>query len=380
MSHNPLGVSGLKALTDAVCGGVLAKLRTLKLEGCLSSDETTDQAFIEALSTNCPLLTKMELSKNNLNSFSVTRALARFVSSRSWSSFMYISEAMLGDNGFNSFINSLMIPCSISKLQVDGNGIRGLSCLADGVCSGKINMTGDMYHFDSGFSLDDNPIGLKGTVAIGRILSSGHYQSKSLSLSRCQLTTVNSSDIDINLQSNQSLDDSDGTQSSNVLNDINVGKYLTQLSQNSCITYLSLDGNNFSGEGIHILAGFLHLCPFLKTLSSEDCGINSDDLQHLLEQLQLTKPSSFLSPCSKLELWYLDNNNINDRGVSLLMDHLSLFPQFGAGGGAAGVFFDWSFDGSPISLEVADKFKEETYDKYVSSAINQCTMHGIYIL
>jgi hypothetical protein len=31
------------------------------------------------------------------------------------------------------------------------------------------------------------------------------------------------------------------------------------------IKFLDLVDNNFSGEGIHILAGFMHLCPQLRT-------------------------------------------------------------------------------------------------------------------
>ena len=362
LSHNPLGVSGLQALRDAVCSGVLANLRTLQLDGCLSNDETTDQAFLEALSTNCPLLTEVYLSKNYLNSLSVTLALARFVSSRSQSSFLNISETTLGDNGLNSFVESLKNPCYISRLQVNGNDIHDVSYLAESICSGKINMTIGIL---SGFCLDDNPLGLAGTVAIGRILSSGNYQSESLSLSRCQLTIFNSSNVDVNLQIIQSLDSSGRTQSnSNVL--INIGKYLTQVSPNNCVTNLTVDGNNFSGESIHILASFLHLCPCLKILSSKDCEINSDDLQQLFQQLQVVKQSSILGPCSKLELWCLDNNNIDDIGVFLLINHVpSLFPRLGTGS----MFFEWRFDGNSVTPEVAKRFKEETYEKHNVSSM-----------
>lgn len=367
LSHNPLGIPGLQALGDAVCCNVLTTLESLNLQGSLSNDETTDQAFIEALSCNCPLLTELDVSKNNLSLLSIVMALAGFVSSRSQVS-LTLSETRLGDSGLNSFIKHLRHPCYFTRLKLDGNDILDSSVshsLTVAICSGVVNMIPRSLPIsDWGICLDDNPLGLEGTIAIGRILSSEHYRNERLSLSRCQLTIIiNSSDVEsINFQISQFLDDSDKTQTSNVL--INTGKYLTRVSQNNCVTDLCLDGNNFSGEEIHILAGFLHLCPQLTTLSSEDCGITSDDLQNLIKQLQITKPSLFLSPCSNLELWSLNNNSIDDRGILLLIDHLSpLFPQLGAGG-TGGLFFDWSFSGNSVTPDVVKRFKEESYEKH----------------
>ena len=80
LSHNPLGISGLQILHDIVCSGVLANLKMLQLQGSLSNDESTDKAFIEVLSTNCPLLMEVNLSENNLSSQSVIMTLARVVS------------------------------------------------------------------------------------------------------------------------------------------------------------------------------------------------------------------------------------------------------------------------------------------------------------
>ena len=253
----------------------------------------------------------------------------------------------------STFIRYLRSPCYITKLQVKGNDIHGstLSFLADGLDSGKI-LNDD--EFDSGFCLDDNPLGLEGTVTIGRILSGGHYQSKSLLLSRCQLavTVEKYGNVDINLQNTPT----------------GVGQHLTQIPQSSTIIDLKLDGNCFSGEGIHILSGFFHLCPNLESLSSKECQISSDDLQQLFRQLQVTKLSSFLTPCSKLQYWCLDNNNIDDRGILSLMNHLSsLFPRLGDGVG--GVFFDQSFTSNPISYDVIKRFVEINERHSVSNSV-----------
>ena len=98
-------------------------------------------------------------------------------------------------------------------------------------------------------------------------------------------------------------------------------------THSSTITNLSLSGNSFTGKGIHILAGFMYLCPNVEELSTEDCDITSDDLIQLLDELTKLKSSS-LGLCSNLDTWNLRNNQLDDgRGLSFLEKHLpSLFP------------------------------------------------------
>ena len=85
-----------------------------------------------------------------------------------------------------------------------------------------------------------------------------------------------------------------------------------------------MNGNNFTGEGVYILAGFMHLCPCLKTLISIECGITSGDLKLLLDKLKSLPHSYF----SELAVWFLNDNEIDDSGVSALMDdHPSMFPS-----------------------------------------------------
>ena len=84
---------------------------------------------------------------------------------------------------------------------------------------------------------------------------------------------------------------------------------------------LNLDGNSFTGEAIHVLSGFMHLCPKLHRLSTSHCGITSDDLAYLfdhLSQLNLSLP---------IVTWDLSHNDISDSGLVTLIKHLpSQFP------------------------------------------------------
>jgi hypothetical protein len=67
----------------------------------------------------------------------------------------------------------------------------------------------------------------------------------------------------------------------------------------------------------------MHLCPCLRCLHTSDCGITSDDLIWLLGKLKSSSPG----PCSELIIWELQDNQIDGRGVSALMDHLPLLPR-----------------------------------------------------
>ena len=57
--------------------------------------------------------------------------------------------------------------------------------MANAVCSGKIVM-----NFKSELHVEDNPLGLEGAIAIGRMLSSTYCKLKKANLSKCQLTIV----------------------------------------------------------------------------------------------------------------------------------------------------------------------------------------------
>ena len=375
--HNPLGVSGLQTLENVVHHDLLSKLESLYLAASLTSDADTNAAwlntFVEALSTHCPHLRKLYLSENNLgvpgasalarvmsklhhHSQSNDRLNVRFLSN------MYLDKTNLGDDGLCAFVESLECVHHFDELHLSDNGIHatGIASLADAVCSGKVVIG------DGDLELRDNPLGLEGTLAVGRMFSSSHCQPWSVYLSSCKLTTdggglpnTDSLNVGINISGETVRD---------------VGQQLCQMPQNNTVTWIVLDGNSFTGEGIHILAGFMHLCPCLDHLYSRDCGITSDDLLLLLDKLTQLKS---LSPslCSKLESWHLDSNRIDDSGVYGLSNHLpSLFPRLGCGR-----YRDIHLRGNPVSREVETKLEEEIKRRkevrcYSSPVVSLCVI------
>ena len=348
MCDTPLELSGLLALQNAVNDGLFPELLFLDLKGSLTTNADTNAAIIEALSAHCSHLSILDLSRNNLGVPGAT-ALAKAISTIQCLSRVLISQTNLGNNGLSALIENLDGACHFDNLELNNNsiGVTGISCLADALCSGKI--VGD---YISKLDLSDNPLGLEGTEAIGRILSSNLCQIEEVILTRCQLTTVglglpNTDILNIVNTIGEAVEESD------------VGQKLCQMPHNNTITYLSLDGNSFTGEGIHILVGLMHLCTSLTLLSSRACKITSDDLKRLLDklsQLKLSSPSS----CSKLEAWWLNDNEIDDSGPEALLSHLqhkpSLFPRFGA---LENVDDDIDFTNNPVSGEMEKIVKKE---------------------
>ena len=337
LSGSRLTVSCLQALENAIRGDLFAKLMELDLLGSLTSDADTNAAwvttFLEALSAHCPHLDHLNLSDNNLGVPGAS-AISNIFEQNDHRYTIRLNKTNLGDEGLTILIRSLKV---VSSLELADNDIHvtAVSCLADVVCEGKV-----IVDIHSVFDLSNNPLGLEGTVAIGRMLSSSHCQLSSVRLSRCELTTAGGSLLNT---------DSGNTISGEAVRD--VGQQLYQMPQSSTITWLFLNGNGFTGEGIHILAGFMHLCPCLIILYTRDCGITSDDLIWLLDKLTQLKSSS-PNLCSKLRTWSLSNNQIDDSGVSALMDHLpSLFPCL-----SCGPLSNIYLDSNPVSSEMV---KEE---------------------
>ena len=195
--------------------------------------------------------------------------------------------------------------------------------------------------------LDGNPLGLEGTEAIIRMLSSGLCQPKMLSLSNCQLTTATAGG---------DLPNTDYLNLENIATNEIIREVGQQMALCNCstITHLCLDANSFTGGGIHILAGYISLCPTLTVLSSDQCEITSEDLKQLLDKLVQLKSSS-PNLCSGLMAWHLNNNEIDDSGVLTLITHLrvpSLFP-----------YSTWSIDihllSNPVSSVMMTRLKKE---------------------
>ena len=282
------------------------------------SGANTNATFVEALSAYCPHLRRIDLSQNNLGvpgATALAQVISRFqhqsqhdveLNQQSYFS-LCLNQTNLGDKGLCAYIDNDV--CQLDCLELQDNGIHatGVSCLADAVCSGKIVLKFQL-------NLSDNLLGLEGTVTIGRMLSSNHCRLRIVNLSSCELTTAGSG-----LPNTDSLNLGDNISGEAVRD---VGKQLCQMPQINFISELYLDGNSFTGEGIQILAGFMHLCPCLKHLNSSNCGITSDNLKQLLDKLSQLKSSS-PSLCSELETWHLDNNKIDDSGVLVLMNQLT---------------------------------------------------------
>ena len=332
LSDNCLEVPNLQTLEDAVRNDLLCSIVDLNLQGSLDSDADIDGtllgSFVDALYCHCPCLSSLNLSENNLG-VSGASAFARVISQHRdlistphpmpvFGLRLQFNYTSLGDEGLSAFVKSLEGSCCFDELELVGNDIRatGVSCLADALCSGRIVLQpyAKLY-------LDDNPLGLEGALVIGKMLSSSYTHNLCrVTLCRCQLTPA---EHDLEYPDSLNVDSS---VSSEAVRDL--GQQLCQMPQSSNTVVLHLGGNSFSGENIHILVGFMHLCPCLRELDSSDCGITSDDLKQLIDrlaQLKLSSPSHF----SKLELWELYNNEVDDSDVSSLKEHLPSGVHYG---------------------------------------------------
>ena len=342
LSDNPLGVSGVNALEGVISAGKLSSLHELCLQACLPQDAEKSSVILvtlmEAISTYCPEIRLLDLSRNKLSeseASTIGKSLANFVQQGTNSVFsLHLNETDLGDKGLISFVSNLTSSCSILKLK--RNNIRGYGALF--LAGDFIEKLGITHELD----FEDNPLGLKGVVAIGRML--GKEELWKLNLSRCQLTTIAEEDFD-------SLNPDDDIYDVMVSD---VGQQLCQLPQSSTLKWLYLDGNCLTGGGTYIVAGFMSLCPHLTHLFCNHCSITSKDLKKLFDQLTELK-AFFPNLCSKLESWSLSNNKIDDGGVCTLLELISsVFPYFGYYG-----YGSIYVDSNPASQGMIKKLVEE---------------------
>ena len=303
ISDNPLELESLNVLRDAMCAHKLANLVRLSLAGSLTSDADTNAELILALgSGHCRSLIRLDLSRNNL-SVPGGKALGKVLPHLHSGVSLHMEETMLGDEGIFAFAQNLEDTCELGDLYLENNDINTASmCLAENICAGFISLLGSSFH------LTNNPLGLEGVIPVIRIVSSGHFLIEDIDLSGCQLTTAGRS-----------------VTNSDLVNAMDIQQSIcSQQLQTNTAKLLLIDTNNFTGEGIHILAAFMYMCPSLNGLSCQSCGITSDDLKQLLVQLTELKLK-----WSLLESWNLSDNDIDDDGVSALVQHLSMFPKLG---------------------------------------------------
>ena len=307
LNDSRLTVSGLQRLKEAVVYKQLTQLESLRLERCPISDTEAIISFVTAVKANCLNLSDISIS---------------YVKDSSWSLIgVEYGICISGDLLFTRNLDDKDVASlieSLCKLNVSDNALAlkylimadihapVIIYLANAICSGKLPVAA-MLHVAL------NPLGLAGAISVGRILSSRYCQLSSITLDNCRLTTAVG-----------------GLQNTDSICCENVGEQLYQMARDTCrstIRDLSLNENSFTGEGIHILAGFMYLCPNVEKLSTMNCDITSDDLIQLLNKLtQLKSLSSSL--CSSLGKWYLYRNQLDDgRGLFVLEQHLpSLFP------------------------------------------------------
>ena len=329
LSHNPLGVSGLQALENAICSDSLPNLENLYLEESLTNDADVNAACLNSFLGACVAkLSFLDISHNNLGVAGAqvlskildlaAKCLRGQCNLKAVTKQLELSYTMLSDKGMSALFQHMESPCDLIELGLGSNSIHatGLLHLADVICSGKIENLFKLH-------LDDNPLGHEAVITLGRIISNRHHQICTLALSRCQLTTFQA-DLMVMNASMPSLN------SSEISNDISyktIHRQLYQMPPNYTITSLQLNGNCFNGESILVLAGFVRLCSRLHYLASSDCEITTESLIKLLDQLAEYRHSS-PSLCSELKEWDLSNNKINDTGLFALEHYIpSLFPN-----------------------------------------------------
>ena len=310
LAETSLGVDGVRALADALCANRLAYLQNLSLDGSLTDDANTNAELILALgSGHCSTLKALNLSRNNLG-VPGGKALGNILPHLRSGLSLELEETMLGDEGISALVQNLndTVPCGLAILNLCSNGIQatGILCLAESLCTGRIELL-SKFDYCIYFVLDNNLLRLEGVIAVVNIFVSDHFQASSIYLSGCQLTTAGG------IATNP-----------DCLNAVDVQRLIcSQRLQTTCsFNEFVVDNNNFSGEGIHILAAFMYACPCMTYLYCQSCGITSSDLKQLLILLsELTLKLPYLHG------WHLDDNDIDDRGVSALTQHLSVFPK-----------------------------------------------------
>ena len=327
LSYNFLRASDLESLEYLVRDRFFANLRYLNLEGCLTGDAHTNATvmttFIEALSTNCPFMDELNTSSNNLGvpgASAVAKRVSRFQKylrdsvSHYFDGFkLHLDRNSLGDEGLKAFVDNLDGVYNFRKLSLSDNSIHaaGVSYLVESVCSGRIVMSKKNPFYE--LFLDDNQLGQKGTIEVCKMLVCSRCRFATIHLRRCTLCRLTTAGY--------ASSNTDSVSLSNSVSCESIGQQLCQMPKKYSIRCLCLDGNNFSGDGIHILIGIMHICTQLVDLNCSDCGITSDDFILFLDKIIELKSSS-PNLCSQLDSWDLRNNKLDDSGVTALINHL----------------------------------------------------------
>ena len=325
LSENPLQKFDFQELERAIKKGMLANLSELNLQKSLTDDANTNgciiDTFVAALLKYCHKFKHLDLSYNTLGKQGALALASQCKEDASKLFLLGLNGTELGNAVFTGSLNSVDPYDCLQALQLMNNNITAIDVkhLADHF-SKKIVV-------EDCINLDNNPLGLKGAFYVGRMLSSTNCVLNSLTLSGCQLTsgsgrTLTSKWGQLATLIQYGCQLLPGMRSHKVLflGCEGIREELCQMFQCQTLSRLNVNNNDFNGDGISILAGFLYLCPCLKSLKCSDCGITSNDIITLLNQLdKMMRHKKFLyQPCKKLEEWVLNNNNIDIRGKSAL--------------------------------------------------------------
>ena len=297
LSHNPLEITGVQVLERSICNGVFSNLTHLSLRGTFTTDADTNTALLISLSTSlsrfCPVLTKLDVSENDFGVAGV-RAINTVISQLTQhenDSFSIFSLDLTNTKFFHG--------SSFNFIQKDVSPDIQKKCRA--------------VHLN----LSDNPIGLEGIIALGKILLSNNNCISAISLECCQLTSSISSTPTVECQSINSLP---------CVSVNSITSQLCTIMPSFSIARLCVNGNAFNGKKVDILAGLMKLCPLLSELRCKNCELESIDIINLLIQLSDTKSSPLIF--DELKFWFLDENKIDDDGIAALIEYSSsLFPS-----------------------------------------------------
>ena len=354
LSDNPLGISGMNSLQTTIAGGSLSSLKSLLMKNSLTRDigDTIDPTefsnILTTLSTHCPHLAKLDLSQNNLGVAGALE-LVKIKSqhnelNQDWLSEVILNEINFGDKGLCTMAK-IDGKCCFRELYLGGNDIHvtGLKYLVKAI-GWKIKMK------EAKLALENNPLGLWGAIELGKLLMYNSDKLTCLNLSRCQLT-------DDPLTCNSYRD---------VCKDWELIQPDLYKFNSNGLVQLHLDGNRFTGDGIHILTGLVHLCPRLRILSTRDCAISSSDFIQILDKFVQSKLAHLNSirytAVNSLRAWNLYNNRIDHEGVSTLIKYIpsSIFFYMRAAYKVNATYLvDLNLGDNPISDEMINKLNRE---------------------
>lgn len=259
----------------------------------------------DSLSTHCPNLTHFDVSHNKLGTpgAQAIGSELHHINKQEKGFSLILSDAELHDEGVSAFVSYLHHSCCLNCLIMSSNNIsdEGASYLL-----GRISVSYCHNIMLWKLDLSNNPLDFEHILSL---ITASSCSIGTLSLCKCWLTEYRPM------------------------------RHQPMTPQTNTIQFLNLDENLFCKENIQILAKITNSCPNLEALSCCQCGITSANLRYLLSQLSF----SFFR---QLQAWWLSDNEIDDSGISALIDYLSSFS----------LSCSFGIDGNPVSYEMQEKF------------------------